>query len=110
MQIFYQGKYVDLRWQVPYEHIETRQAHVGSFYPAILHALHIKHLVEDVSTKPLDYILRCSPKQTIISSLSRNKLSHPISVEHSDLHTNQVLPRDIFEPTMHKMTSINNFY
>ena len=94
--------HVNLCWKVPYEHKETRQAHVGSFYPTIVHALHIKLLEEDVSTKPLGYIQRYSLKQTTTSSLLRNMLSHPIALEHLNLHTNQVLPRDIFAPTMHK--------
>jgi len=74
--------------------------HVGSFFPTISHALHIKHPVEDVLAKPLDCILQWSPRQTIIFFLLGNNLSHPIFVEHINQHANRVLQKDICVPTL----------
>lgn len=86
---------------VPYEHKEIRQVHVGSFFPTKLHAPRIKHLGVDALTNSQDYILRYSLEQTITSSLSENKLSHPISVELANLSTTQAPPRDIFGPAIY---------
>lgn len=87
---------------IPCEHIGIRQAHVGSFCPAKLHALHIKHQTEDVLAKPLDYNLIYSLKQTIISFSSWSKFAPPISAEHLNLHTSQVLLIDRYLPAITK--------
>lgn len=79
--------------------------HVGSFFPTILHALHIKHLVEDVAAEPLNCILIYSPRQTIIFSFWGNKISRPISVVNLNQHANQVLRKDRCEPTLQNMAS-----
>ena len=76
--------------------------HVGSFFPTILHALRTEHLVEDVSAKPLDYILIYSLRQTITFSFLGNKFSHPIFVEKLNLHASQVLQKDRCLPTLQK--------
>lgn len=87
--------------ELPCERIETKQAHVDSFCPAKLHALHIKHWLEDVSAKPPDYNPRYSLKQTITSFLSRSKFAPPISAEHLNLHATQVLLIDRYLTAMH---------
>lgn len=90
---------------IPYEHIKIMPVRAGSFFPTMLHALHIEHLVEDVSAEPLDCILIYPLKQTIIFSLLGNTLSHPNFVEHLNQHANQVLRKDRYLPTLQNTIS-----
>lgn len=87
-------------FDVPYERKETVQARVDSFCPAILHALHTKHLVEDASKEFQDCNPRCFPGQIVTSSLLEYKFSHPIYFGRLHPCAIQVPLKDRFVPAI----------